>query len=79
MTVDGKVSFNGLVTPGTAYPFSATKKIELLTGNAAAIEAYYNQNNLGTLGLQGQVVGLIFDQAGIQTPTPAFTTTQLKP
>ena len=75
VTVDGKVSFNGLVTPGTAYPFSATKKIELLTGNAAAIEAYYNQNNLGTLGLQGQVVGLIFDQAGIQTPTPAFTTT----
>jgi cytoskeleton protein RodZ len=73
--VDGKVSFNGLVTPGTAYPFSATKKIELLTGNAAAIQAYYNQNDLGTLGLQGQVVGLIFDQAGIQTPTPAFTAT----
>ncbi|MDR3574813.1 MAG: DUF4115 domain-containing protein [Anaerolineaceae bacterium] len=75
VTVDGKVSFNGLVTPGTAYPFSATKKIELLTGNAAAIDAYYNQNNLGTLGLQGQVVGLIFDQAGIQTPTAAFTAT----
>ncbi len=75
VTVDGKVSFNGLVTPGTAYPFTATKKIELLTGNAAAIQAYYNQNDLGTLGLQGQVVGLIFDQAGIQTPTPAFTAT----
>lgn len=75
VTVDGKVSFNGLVTPGTAYPFSASKKIELLTGNGAAIEAYYNQNDLGTLGSQGQVVGLIFDQAGIQTPTPAFTAT----
>ena len=75
VTIDGKVSFNGLVTPGTAYPFSAAKKIELLTGDAAALEVYYNQNDLGTLGTQGQVVNLIFDSAGIQTPTPGFTAT----
>jgi len=75
ITVDGKVVFDGRVMIGNAYPYSAKKTIELDTGNGAALEVYYNQNNLGKLGVVGQVVDLIFSQGGIVTPTASFSPT----
>jgi len=73
--VDQKVKFEGRVVPGTAYPFSGKTQIELLTGNAAALQVLFNQNDLGTLGLTGQVSALIFTTNGIVTPTISFTST----
>jgi len=75
VTADGQVSFLGRVVPGNAYAFSGENKVELLTGNAAALQVIYNQNDLGTIGLTGEVVGLVFSSEGIMTPTPAFTAT----
>jgi cytoskeleton protein RodZ len=75
VTTDDTVKFLGRVVPGNAYAFSAGKQIELATGNAAAIQVFYNQTELGTLGITGEVVELIFSQDGIMTPTPAFTPT----
>ncbi len=74
--VDGGVAFSGRVIPGNAYPFSATNKIELLTGNGAGLQVFYNQSDLGTLGVPGQVVSLIFLPDALITPTPAFTPTR---
>ncbi len=68
---DDKVEFLGRVVPGNAYAFSGTKKVEILTGNAAGLQIIYNQTDLGTLGDLGEVVGLVFVPEGIQTPTPA--------
>jgi len=75
VTVDGKVSFSGRVIPGNAYPFSGSEEIELLTGNAAGLQVFYNQDDLGSLGTTGQVVSLIFLPESVITPTPAFTPT----
>ncbi|HWQ04702.1 MAG TPA: RodZ domain-containing protein [Longilinea sp.] len=75
VTVDGKISFSGRVIPGNAYPFSGSEEIELLTGNAAGLQVFYNQDDLGSLGTVGQVVSLIFLPEGVITPTPAFTPT----
>ncbi len=75
VSTDGKVAFLGRVIPGNAYAFSGEKQVELLTGSGAAIQVIYNQNDLGRLGLTGEVVGLIFAAEGIMTPTPAFTAT----
>jgi cytoskeletal protein RodZ len=76
VTVDGKDAFNGRVVPGTAYPFSGSSQIELLTGNAAGLQVFYNQEDMGSLGIIGQVVDLIFlPESVIITPTPAFTAT----
>lgn len=75
VTADGKVRFLGRVVPGNAYAFSGTQRIELVTGNAAALQVFYNQNDLGTLGLAGQAVGMVFAPDGIMTPTAAFTAT----
>jgi hypothetical protein len=69
------VAFDGRTIPGNAYAFSGERKIELLTGSAAAIQVYFNQKDLGILGLVGQVRSLVFTKDGAVTPTPQFTTT----
>ena len=74
--VDGGVAFSGRVIPGNAYPFSGLDRIELLTGNGAAVQVFYKQSDLGTLGTPGQVVSLIFLPDSLITPTPAFTPTR---
>ncbi|MEJ5314063.1 MULTISPECIES: RodZ domain-containing protein [Anaerolinea] len=73
--VDGKVTFNGRTIPGNAYPFSAEKSIEVICGNAAALQIFYNQQDLGVLGERGQPLRLSFTQQGILTPTPLPTAT----
>ncbi len=72
---DGKEAFNGRVQPGNAYQYSGKEQIELLTGNAAALQVFYNQSDLGTLGKVGEVVSLVFNQQGLLTPTAIFTAT----
>lgn len=77
VVVDGKTAFDGRVVPGSAYPFSADDTIEILTGNGAALNVYYNQTELGLLGALGEVVQRVFTSQGITTPTPTATSTSL--
>ncbi len=72
---DNKVKFLGRTVPGNAYAFSGNKQIEMSTGNAAALQVFYNQKDLGPLGIEGEVVNLIFAPDAMMTPTPAFTAT----
>ena len=72
---DGEVEFEGRIIPGNIYQFSGNQVIEMTTGNAAALDVYFNQNSIGTLGDVGQVVKLQFTTSGIITPTPMFTST----
>ncbi|MEJ5201323.1 MAG: RodZ domain-containing protein, partial [Anaerolineales bacterium] len=72
---DGKEAFLGRVKPGNAYPFSGKQQIEIQGGNAAALQIVFNQQDLGSLGITGQPVNLIFTIGGIITPTARFTVT----
>jgi cytoskeleton protein RodZ len=72
---DKREVFNGRVVPGNAYLFSGRDEIELITGNAAALQVFYNQEDLGILGGVGQVVHLVFIPGGITTPTPSASAT----
>lgn len=72
---DGKTVFNGRVVPGNAYSFSAQTRIELLTGNASALQVFFNQNDLGVLGVVGEVVARVFTISGVATLTPQFRPT----
>lgn len=67
--VDGKEAFNGRVIPGTAYPFEAEEQVEVLAGSGAALRIVYNGRDLGLLGGFGQVVGNIYREEEIITPT----------
>ncbi len=78
VTVDDKVAFEGRVVPGSAYPFSGEKKIELLTGSAAALQVFFNQKDLGVLGQVGQVKSMIFSAQSAITPTAQFTPTRTR-
>lgn len=75
VTTDGAEAFLGRVVPGNAYAFSGTRQVEILTGNAAALQVFFNQADLGVLGLTGQVVGMVFSPEGAMTPTPAASPT----
>lgn len=77
VTVDEKVKFLGRAVPGNAYAFSGDKAIELLTGNAAGLQVFFNQNDLGALGMTGEVKGLILTQEGILYPTFAVLPTRM--
>ena len=73
--VDGFEEFNGRVIPDEVYTFSGDVRIQLKTGNAAALEVYFNQEFLGRLGDVGEVVEVDFSPEGLKTPTPQPTRT----
>lgn len=75
ITVDGVQKFAGRVVPGNVYAYTGSTKITLLTGNSAALQVYYNQQDLGILGPLGQVTELEFTRQELMTPTPRFSPT----
>lgn len=75
VNVDGKVEFEGRVAPGTAYQYVGDESVEILTGNGAALQIFFNQQDLGPLGLFGQVVSRVFTLQGVLVPSPTITRT----
>ncbi len=75
VTVDGKVEFDGRVTPGSAYPFVGGTQVEVLTGNAAAIQVFFNGVDYGVMGEFGQLIDQIYSPQGILAPTATLTQT----
>jgi cytoskeleton protein RodZ len=73
--VDGEVAFEGRMLPGSAYTYDGSDQIEIVTGNGAALQVFYNQRDLGRLGIYGEVVNRIFTLEGELLPTPTITPT----
>ena len=73
--VDEKIEFEGRVLPGSAYQFAGEKQIEILTGNAAALQIFFNQQDFGPMGNFGQVVDRIYTTEGVLEPTATITPT----
>lgn len=77
VTVDGKVEFDGRVTPGSAYPFVGGNQVEVLTGNGAAIQVFFNGEDYGVMGKFGELIDQIYTPQGILAPTATITRTPL--
>lgn len=75
VTADSEVVFEGRLLDGNAYDFSAQETLEMLTGNAGALQIYFNDQIIGSPGLTGQVVDLVFTENGLVLPTPTNTPT----
>lgn len=73
VSVDEQIEFEGRVIPGSAYPFAGEFQIELLTGNGAALQVFFNETDLGVLGVYGEVVYRVFTPEGVQLPTATIT------
>jgi cytoskeleton protein RodZ len=79
VTVDGRVQFEGRVVPGSAYPYYGDNRVEVATGNGAALQIFYNQAEIGSLGMFGEISHRIFTTEGAQTPTPTITPPGMAP
>jgi len=73
--VDDRLALRGRIAPGADYPFNATRRVELLTGDASALQVMFNSTDLGILGISGEVVHIVFTVRGVQTITPTVTKT----
>lgn len=75
ITVDGRIEFEGRTLPGQTYSFAGVSQILLLTGNGSALRAFLNEQDLGILGIYGEVVQVVFTREGAATPTLSPTPT----
>ncbi|HRN49871.1 MAG TPA: DUF4115 domain-containing protein [Anaerolineales bacterium] len=71
VTVDGQVQFEGRTNPGQNYSYGANGQIVLLTGNGAGLRAFLNEQDLGIIGLFGEVANVVFNAQGAATATPS--------
>jgi cytoskeletal protein RodZ len=75
VTADFEVVFQGRLLPGNAYDFTADARVDILTGNAGALQIIFNDQDIGSQGLVGQVVSLSFTDTGLVLPPPTSTPT----
>jgi len=73
--VDGVVRFEGRTSPGENYSFSGNNEVIVFTGNASAFRAFLNEQDLGRLGIEGEVIELVFTRTGAATPSPTASPT----
>ena len=73
--VDDRLAFRGRMAPGADYPFNATRRVEFLTGDASALQLFFNSTDLGIMGIPGEIIHLVFTIRGAQTITPTVTMT----
>ena len=73
VAVDGEIEFEGRVIPGSAYSFAGDFQIELLTGNGAGLQVFFNGEDLGVMGVYGEVVYEVYTPEGVLLPTPTST------
>jgi cytoskeletal protein RodZ len=75
VTIDGEVAYDGRALPGASLVFYGQDSIELLTGDAGALQVYFNDQDQGVLGISGEVKKIIYTQDGVFVPTPLPTAT----
>ena len=75
ISVDGKIVFEGRLSPRESRLFEADNQVVILTGNAAAIRITYNGHDLGFMGNNGQVLTRVYLITGAATPTATLAPT----
>ncbi len=75
VTADNRIIYDERLVPGNAYAFAGDRTIEVLIGNAAGVQIFYAQKDLGNLGVVGEVKRILFTRDGVVTPTLAFSAT----
>ena len=75
VVADEREVFRARVAPGETFTFRAEERLELYTGDAAAVHLVYNQTDLGVPGRVGEPLVLIFTPTNMQTPTPLASPT----
>ncbi len=72
---DLNLVFEGRLLPGNVYDYSGQETVDILVANAGAVQIFFNDQDLGTPGLHGQLASLTFTTTGLVQPTPTITPT----
>jgi cytoskeleton protein RodZ len=75
VVVDGEIEYDGRVLPGSAYSFVGESQVDVLSGSGSAIQVHFNQQDLGFMGIYGDVVHRVYTLEGILEPTATITLT----
>lgn len=75
VTIDDELVFQGRLIPGNAYEYSGQEQINILTGNIGSLQILFNNQDIGSQGLLGQVSELTFTATGLVLPPPTSTPT----
>jgi cytoskeleton protein RodZ len=73
--VDDRVQFSGRALSGSAYTFGGERQIEIVAGNAAAVQIFFNGQDQGRMGSYGELVSRIYTRSGVVLPTATITPT----
>jgi cytoskeleton protein RodZ len=73
VSVDGEEVYRGRVRPGEEQTFTAAERLEIMTGNGAAVHVFANGQDQGVLGDVYQIVTRVWTLEGAQTPTPTLS------
>ena len=68
--VDGRSQAEALFKPGEGSSYQATRRIDLLIGNAGGLDLVFNRNVLEKFGRSGEVVTLVFTSQGVEKKKP---------
>ena len=60
VTVDGEHAFSGTLAPGENKVFRGQKEVNIIFGNAGAVQVTQNGRDVGSIGLRGKVVSRLF-------------------
>ncbi len=78
VTADGTVVYEGVQPAGASQTFAATRELRLRLGDAGAVQATLNGQDLGVQGQPGQVVERSWTREGLSSaPTPSPVPTAL--
>lgn len=69
VSVDGKIAFEGRMSPRETKLFEADDQVVILTGDGSALRITYNGTDLGLMGGQGEVINRVYLVTGVVTPT----------
>ncbi len=71
VTVDDEIVYQGRLLPGNAYDYSGEERVDILTGNAGALQILFNNEDIGSAGLIGRVAEISFTENGMVSPPPS--------
>lgn len=60
ITVDGAVSFEGIVVPGERLQYQGSETIKVRAGNGAGLDGIINGQALGPMGERGELIDITF-------------------
>ncbi|MFN3492539.1 MAG: helix-turn-helix domain-containing protein, partial [Anaerolineales bacterium] len=75
ISVDGKVVFEGRMSPRETQVFQAENQVVVLTGDGSALRVTYNGIDLGLMGGAGEVINRVYLITGVATPTATIPPT----